>query len=122
MRIVRSRIAAAAALLFVALAARDARAQAADADSALVFPRAADRAWQVGLVRSDRLQHASLSFTLAAGSVIGGASPARAFWITAALGVAKECFDARHDRFDPVDVAADLAGALSGASAARARR
>lgn len=74
-----------------------------------------------GLLRADRLQHASLSFTLAASAGLGGRSRAEAFGFTLALGLAKELHDGRSGRFDPVDLAADVLGAALGAWAAARR-
>ncbi|MBI5711272.1 MAG: hypothetical protein HZC42_13370 [Candidatus Eisenbacteria bacterium] len=94
-------------LVVMALAAaREARAADAPAP-----PPAQVRAWQTGLTRADRLQHASLAFTsgLAAGLV--SRRPAGAGGVALTLGLAKELWDARRSSFDPVDLAADLAGA-----------
>jgi hypothetical protein len=74
------------------------------------------RAWQTGLLRPDRLQHASLSFTIAAGAGLVGRPRGQAFALTLALGLLKELRDARVDRFDVVDLAADAGGAALGAS------
>jgi hypothetical protein len=79
------------------------------------------RAWQTGLLRSDRLQHGSLSFTLAAGAGLAGRTRIEAVGVTLGLGLAKELHDGRHGRFDVVDLAADTAGALLGAFAAARR-
>lgn len=95
-----------------------ARAEGAPADSAAAYPPPRVRAWQVGLARADRLQHASLSFTLAAGAAAASRRPAAAFAGVLALGLAKEFRDARRGRFDAVDLAADAAGAALGAAAA----
>ncbi len=78
-------------------------------------------AWRSGLLRADRLQHASLSFTLASGLGLLGRPRAHALAITLAFGVAKEARDARRDRFDPLDLAADLAGGALGAFLAARR-
>ena len=83
--------------------------------------RTSMHSWQTGLLRTDRLQHASLSFTLAAGAGLAGASRARAFALTFALGTAKEVHDGRHGRFDVVDLAADAVGAALGALASARR-
>lgn len=95
---------------------------AAVSDSLAAFPPPRVRTWQTGLARPDRLQHASLSATLAAGATAAGARPLAAFAGTLALGLLKECWDARATRFDAVDLAADAAGAACGASAARGVR
>lgn len=105
-------------LLGFALAApREAPAAAADSTTAYPPPRV--RAWQVGLVRADRLQHASLSFTLAAGATLVSRRPGASFAGALALGLAKELWDRRAGRFDATDFAADAAGAALGAAAAR---
>ena len=93
---------------------------AARADSALAFPDARVRGWQLGVTRADRLQHASLAFTLAAGATLASRRPLESFAGTLALGLAKELWDARITTFDPADLAADAAGAALGASAAGA--
>ncbi len=94
-------------LLVLTLAAvREARA--ADAPA---LPASRVRAWQTGLLRPDRLEHASLAFTggLAAGLL--SRRPAGALGAALALGLAKELWDARRSSFDRGDLAADLAGA-----------
>ena len=79
------------------------------------FPEPRVRAWQLGLARPDRLQHAAFSYT--AGLMVGltsespGAAAAGAF----ALGVAKELWDIHRSGFDVVDLIADAAGAAGAA-------
>ncbi|MFN8588072.1 MAG: hypothetical protein U0704_09770 [Candidatus Eisenbacteria bacterium] len=105
------------ALLVAALLActGSARAHAAaPADSSIAFPSPADRRWQVGLARADRLQHGSLSAVLAAGLRLAGRSRGEAFAATLALGVLKELRDSRRTEFDVVDLGADAAGAALG--------
>ena len=91
-------------------------------DSLPPLPPARVRAWQTGVLRPDRLQHATLSCALAAGIGLAcrdaRAGAAGAF----ALGVLKEYWDARRDTFDPADLAADAIGATLGASVAVAGR
>lgn len=69
------------------------------------------RAWQTGLLAPDRLAHASLAFS--GGLAIGLVSrrPAAAFAGAMTFGIAKELFDRRRTRFDPVDLVADAIGA-----------
>lgn len=123
MRTTLSRLLAVAALALVATPARAASTPPAAApDSAIAFPTAADRRWQVGLLRRDRLQHGSLSAVLAASLRLAGRSRGEAFAATLALGALKELRDARGDRFDPVDLAADAAGAALGARTATTTR
>jgi hypothetical protein len=74
-----------------------------------------------GLLRADRLEHASLSFTLAAGVGLTGRSRTEALAFSFTLGFVKELRDRRHSRFDPVDLAADAIGATLGAIAATRR-
>jgi hypothetical protein len=92
----------------------------APADSAAVLPPPRVRAWQLGLARPDRLQHASLSFALAAAATLASGRPRASFAGALALGLAKELWDAHVTAFDPADLAADAAGAALGASGARA--
>lgn len=92
------------------------------ADGALAtLPPAAIRRWQVGLLRPDRLQHASTSFALAVGAGIATQDRPAAFAISLGVGLLKECWDARHGRFDPVDLAADTGGAVLGTLTTRTR-
>ena len=79
-------------------------------DSIASFPPPRVRAWQVGLVRGDRLQHASLSFALASALIIVTRDRAAGAATAFALGVGKELWDGRTGRFDPVDLAADAVG------------
>src|SRR5262245_44509397 len=73
------------------------------------LPRVVDmRGWQTGVVRADRLQHASLSFAISAGV---GAVTRRAevgAGTAFALGFGKELLD---DHFDTGDLVADALGA-----------
>ncbi|MCC6348055.1 MAG: hypothetical protein IT347_00490 [Candidatus Eisenbacteria bacterium] len=98
-----------------------AHADPAAGDSLAAYPPPRVRAWQVGLVRPDRLQHASLSFVLAAGATLATRRPAASFAGVLALGLAKEAWDSRAEGFDAVDLAADAAGATLGVVAARDR-
>jgi len=79
-------------------------------DSIVSFPAPRVRAWQVGLVRGDRMEHASLSFALTSALIIvtrnRAASAATAF----AFGIGKELWDRRTGAFDPVDLTADAVG------------
>lgn len=109
--------AAGAALLLLAHAAWPAPAGAAEAAAPLPEPRW--RASQTGALRADRLQHASLAFTIGLGAGVAGREPAGAFAAAAGLGVVKELADARSGRFDWTDLAADLAGAALAALATR---
>lgn len=91
-------------------------ARAVPADSTGVsLPPPDVRRWQVGAVRPDRLQHASLSGALACGGALASEQPVPAATATIALGVLKELHDARRDRFDWGDLAADAFGAALGA-------
>lgn len=111
----------AALALSCALSVPRARAEgtASPADSAsraIAFPSAADRAWQTGFARRDRLQHASLSFVLAGACRTAGRSRGESFAFTLSLGVLKEARDARRTKFDVVDLAADAIGAAIGSA------
>jgi hypothetical protein len=86
---------------------------AADAqarDSIGSFPPPRVRAWQVGLVRADRLEHASLSFALTSALTIVFRDRAAAAGTALAFGLGKELWDGRQGHFDPVDLAADAVG------------
>jgi hypothetical protein len=79
--------------------------------SSVQFPAPRVRAWQTGLVRPDRLEHAGLSFTLVAALTIATHNPAAAASTSLALGVAKELWDARTPSgADALDLTADACG------------
>ena len=80
------------------------------------YPEPRVRAWQVGLLRADRLQHLGLSFTLGVMSGVTSESPAAAAGAAFGIGLAKELWDTRHGDFDLVDLLADACGA-AGATA-----
>lgn len=82
-----------------------------EAPASLEFPTREARVWQMGLMRPDRLQHAT--FSLTAGLMIGLTSeePAAAAGGAMLFGLAKEFRDARTDRFDVLDLVADALGA-----------
>ncbi|MEO5987463.1 MAG: hypothetical protein ABIU54_03725 [Candidatus Eisenbacteria bacterium] len=67
------------------------------------------------------MQHASLSFALAAGVGITSDRRATAFGVSLGLGLLKECWDARRTRFDPIDLSADAIGAMLGSLTCRSR-
>jgi hypothetical protein len=90
------------------LAAPAGRASAPD--SIVSFPPPRVRAWQVGLVRGDRMEHASLSFALTSALIIVTRNRAASAAAALAFGVGKELWDQRTSRFDPVDLTADAVG------------
>jgi len=79
-------------------------------DTLVSFPPPRVRAWQVGLVRGDRLEHASLSFALASAFIIVTRNRAAGAATAFAFGLGKELYDGRTTFFDPVDLAADAVG------------
>jgi len=86
------------------------------------FPEPKVRAWQTGLLRADRIQHASLSMTIGFGFGMVSRSPSAAFGSALALGFAKEMWDRKHTRFDTTDLWADTIGASLAAVATAALR
>jgi hypothetical protein len=78
------------------------------------------RAWQTGLLRPDRLEHASLAFSIGLGVGLLTREPAVAGGGALALGLAKEIRDRPHGGFDPLDLAADFVGAALAALTTRA--
>jgi hypothetical protein len=80
------------------------------ADSLAAFPSPRVRAWQVGLARPDRLEHAGLSFTLAAALTLAFQDRAAAAGVTLALGAGKEWWDSRHSHAEALDLVADAVG------------
>ena len=80
------------------------------ADSIVSFPPPRVRGWQVGLVRPDRMEHASLSFALTSALIIVTRDRAASAVTALAFGVGKELWDRRTSEFDPVDLSADAVG------------
>jgi hypothetical protein len=108
-----------ASLLVLALGAAPARADGTPGEAAADSTRA--RPWLAGALRSDRLEHASLAFTLGLGGGLATRRPGVAFGVSFGLGVAKEARDARHGGpFDLGDLAADALGASLAALLTRA--
>ena len=81
-------------------------------DSLVVFPPPRVRAWQVGLARGDRLEHASLSFAIASAMIIATRDRTAGAATAFAMGLGKEIWDGRRGHFDPVDLAADAVGVM----------
>ncbi len=82
----------------------------------VAFPSPEVRAWQVGLLRSDRLVHAGFSMTLVTALALAGRDTRTAAAVTLAAGLGKELWD-RHpggSGFDPLDLTADATGTLLG--------
>ncbi|MCE9627181.1 MAG: hypothetical protein K8R56_04595 [Candidatus Eisenbacteria bacterium] len=113
-----------AGLLLVTLQSSTAWAAAA-ADSLhtqAAFPAPQVRAWQVGLLRPDRLEHASLSFTLAGALLIATRDRPAAGAVTLAAGLGKELWDRRGPSgFDGIDLVADATGIALALTLIRAR-
>jgi uncharacterized protein YfiM (DUF2279 family) len=80
------------------------------------YPPPSVRAWQTGMLRADRLQHASLALTLALSTGVASRSNAAAFATGFTLGLMKELWDMRRSHFDWVDLIADTGGAAAGAA------
>jgi hypothetical protein len=95
----------------IALAAPPARA-----DAARTPPPAEVRAWQTGLLRADRIEHLSLSWTLGLAAGFLTRRPEVALGGVAAIGFAKEIADRNRTGFDGLDLAADLVGGASAAA------
>lgn len=114
-----------AAVLLMILPASHARAATAGADSTQVqaaFPAPQVRAWQVGLLRPDRLEHASLSFALAGALVLASRDHRTAGAITLAAGVGKELWDRKGPSgIDGIDLVADATGIALALTLIRAR-
>jgi hypothetical protein len=119
--LVRMRLALALAALLAAMFHAPSLARADSGADTLRVSASRIRSWQVGLARPDRLQHASLSFTLAAGTGLAGGTRTQAFALSLGLGTLKELWDRRHGGFDPIDLTADAIGAALGSRAAVAR-
>jgi len=95
----------------LAISALWAGASAADVQPAPEAPAPEVRAWQTGLTRPDRLQHTSLAFSLGLCAGLTTREPRIAAGSAMVLGIAKELRDARHSRFDWMDLTADMIGA-----------
>jgi hypothetical protein len=106
------RLAAPAALLAWSVTLAPATGHA-DSLSVRPFPPREVRTWQTGALRADRLQHASLAWTLGLGVGLASREPAAAIAAPAALGLAKEIADSRESGFDTLDLLADLIGAAA---------
>lgn len=95
----------------------------ASADTTVAPPRLPServRAWQTGLLRPDRLQHASLSATDALAIGLVSRRPGAGLAASLVLGLGKEVWDRHRSGFDPVDLAADAVGAALGSLGAAA--
>ena len=79
-------------------------------DSLATFPTPRVRAWQMGPLRPDRMEHASLSFALASAFTVALRDRAGSAALTLALGAGKELWDSRHGGADLADLAADAVG------------
>jgi hypothetical protein len=80
------------------------------------YPEPRVRAWQVGVLRSDRLQHLGFTYTLGVMSGITAESPVAAAGTAFGMGLAKELWDRRTSGFDPLDLLADALGAAGAAA------
>ncbi|MEO5618272.1 MAG: hypothetical protein ABIS67_10905 [Candidatus Eisenbacteria bacterium] len=98
------------AMLIVALVPTSPQA---DSLSVRSLPPPAARQWQTGMLRADRLQHASLAWTLGLGVGLASREPVAAVTVPAVLGLVKEVADARGPGFDRLDLLADLLGAAA---------
>jgi hypothetical protein len=83
------------------------RAGAVPADS-LELPVGSAHLWQTGILRPDRLEHASLSLSLGVGVGLVSGRPAAGAGAALAIGFLKELSD---DPFDRGDLLADAIGA-----------
>jgi hypothetical protein len=101
--------------------------QPSERDSVVVLPQASFppprvRAWQVGWARPDRIEHASLSFTLATALLLSTRDRSTAGALTLAAGLGKELLDRRGPSgFDGVDLMADAGGIALALTLVRAR-
>ena len=102
----------------LALAAAVAAAVSAPAhaqDTTPAAPADTTAVWQVGLLRPDRIQHASLSMTLGLAAGLITRKPVVAACSGLGLGLAKELYDIRGTGFDLMDLLADGVGSGVGA-------
>jgi hypothetical protein len=91
-----------------------------DTVDALAFPDPEERRWQIGLLRPDRLQHASLALTISLATGLMTREPLVGLAAGLGAGVAKETWDLHRTGFDWVDLAADAVGCAIGTAAAAA--
>lgn len=98
------------------LLASPGRAIGDEPGTARPLPPAETRAWQTGLLRPDRIEHASLAWTL--GLALGAVTREPAVPLVAGitLGTAKEAADRRSSGFDLVDLGAGCIGAAAAAA------
>ncbi|MFM7230918.1 MAG: hypothetical protein ACKO3S_02930 [bacterium] len=86
------------------------------------FPSPEVRRWQVGLLRPDRLEHASASFVATTILVLATRDTRTAAGIGLAAGLAKEWYDHKGPSgFDRVDLAADALGVAAAVALVPAR-
>ncbi|MEY4375079.1 MAG: putative periplasmic lipoprotein [Candidatus Eisenbacteria bacterium] len=104
-------------LLLVSLTHAQTGPTAADSlVSAVAFPAPQVRAWQVGLLRSDRMVHAGFSFTLMTALGLATRDRRTGAALTLAAGLGKELWDMHPggSGFDWTDLAADATGTALG--------
>ena len=113
----RLRLAVLLTLLHVSLTHAETGPTAADSlASAVAFPAPQVRAWQVGLLRSDRMVHAGFSFTLMTALGLATRDRRTGAALTLAAGLGKELWDMHPggSGFDWTDLAADATGTALG--------
>jgi hypothetical protein len=108
---------AACAVLWLASLTGVASAQSAGSQGGLEHAR---RGFASVRVRPDRLQHASLSFSVGLGAGLASRSAGTGFGVGLGLGVGKEVLDRNGTGFDAGDLLADAVGASLALLAVRA--
>jgi len=98
-----------AGLLALAVSLSPLSARAGDIDPPL--PPSRWHSWQTGVLRADRLQHASLTFSAGLAGGLATQRVGTVIGIGAVLGIGKELLDMRTTHFDWGDLAADATGA-----------